>query len=297
MYIFVYMIKSMTGYGSASHENEYFSLSVEVKSLNSKFLDFSYKAPKELSDLEVEIKNLVTKKLVRGKVNLSLELITKKISPGQTGIDQFLFKKYFEELTQLAEEYQINSPQIFGQILSIPEVVKPIEPEMDRLDQKVIFDLISEALEKCSEFRIQEGSALEKIFLSCVENIKQRLDEIGELEPLRKQSVKERLKVGLEELNNVEKVDENRFEQEIIYYIEKLDISEEIVRLKNHLEYFDTTLREKDAQGKKLGFISQEIGREINTIGSKANDAAIQRLVVDMKDELEKIKEQILNIV
>ena len=293
----MYMIKSMTGYGSASHENEYFSLSVEVKSLNSKFLDFSYKAPKELSDLEVEIKNLVTKKLVRGKVNLSLELITKKISPGQTGIDQFLFKKYFEELTQLAEEYQINSPQIFGQILSIPEVVKPIEPEMDRLDQKVIFDLISEALEKCSEFRIQEGSALEKIFLSCVENIKQRLDEIGELEPLRKQSVKERLKVGLEELNNVEKVDENRFEQEIIYYIEKLDISEEIVRLKNHLEYFDTTLREKDAQGKKLGFISQEIGREINTIGSKANDAAIQRLVVDMKDELEKIKEQILNIV
>ena len=197
----------------------------------------------------------------------------------------------------MAEEYQINSPQIFGQILSIPEVVKPIEPEMDRLDQKVIFDLISEALEKCSEFRIQEGSALEKIFLSCVENIKQRLDEIGELEPLRKQSVKERLKVGLEELNNVEKVDENRFEQEIIYYIEKLDISEEIVRLKNHLEYFDTTLREKDAQGKKLGFISQEIGREINTIGSKANDAAIQRLVVDMKDELEKIKEQILNIV
>lgn len=291
------MTKSMTGYGSASFENDQYSLVVELKSLNSKFLDFSSKIPKELSEHEGTIKQRVSKKLIRGKVTMNVDLIAKQLPRNQSIINKELFERYYQELKTLADEHGSDNANLFGHLLAVPDIVKPLEHEVESLDMFLFNGLLDDALEKCDQFRVQEGQALENMLKGCVETIGARLKEVISLEPQRKEAVKERLSGNLSEFVEAEKIDQNRLEQELIYYIEKLDINEEMVRLDNHLTYFKETLDEKESQGKKLGFISQEIGREINTIGSKANDAAIQRLVVEMKDELEKIKEQILNIV
>lgn len=287
----------MTGYGTANFENGDLKMAAEIRCLNSKFFDFTLKLPKEIASLELEIKNRVSKSLVRGKVVMMIELSPKEGTQGHSVVNKELFQKYYNELNELSGEFNLNSPDLLGHILSLPDVVNAVEAETETIDSKLIYSLVEEVVGKCNEFRQQEGEALSSMLTSCSGQIKEKLDLIKEIEPARKEAIKARLIDNLNDFVGADKVDQNRFEQELIYYIEKLDINEEIVRLENHLLYFADTLSQNESQGKKLGFISQEIGREVNTIGSKANDAQVQRLVVEMKDELEKIKEQILNVV
>ncbi|MGL1887207.1 MAG: YicC family protein [Reichenbachiella sp.] len=291
------MTRSMTGYGIARFENEQISITVEVKALNSKFLDIIAKVPKEVAPYEGELKKLVTTSLVRGKVNLNIELSYKSNSSQASKINPELFQLHKEQILKVTEGMKLSDADIFQSIMRISEIYISEDQQEDLLDPDVLKRLTQEALDKCVEFRVQEGKSVETALALFAKRINDNLEMIKVKDPERVVALKERLMEGLKELEANDKLDENRFEQELIFYIEKLDIMEEIVRLSNHLVYFHDTLSEQDSQGKKLGFISQEMGREINTIGSKANNADIQKHVVDMKDDLEKIKEQVLNIV
>lgn len=291
------MLKSMTGYGYAQFENDHMSIDVEIKSLNSKFLDLSTKLPKEVSAYENEIKKILTERIVRGKVNFNVE-ITLKNGFGSAGkLNQALFNHYKQELQSVMNNAEWSETDITKEVLKMPDIFEYSDTSNDLVDKALFFDLMNKALDECEKFRIQEGQAAQKALDSFAHNIDAKLKEIKTLDPERIVAIKERINESLSELAASEKADPNRFEQELIYYIEKLDISEEIIRLHNHISYFHETLAKEESLGKKLGFISQEMGREINTIGSKANNSDIQKLVVDMKDELEKIKEQVLNVV
>lgn len=291
------MIKSMTGYGSASFENPECKLSIEVKTLNSKFLDLSLKLPKALQEYEVEMKSLISDILVRGKANIVFEYEEQKKDEARYSINKTLYGQYFEQLKAISAGLTLSDEALFRQVLDMPEVVQLNE---DTEDLKLPFDDIHQTLKKalvaCDQFREKEGEVLYGNFVSYLSIIEARLESVIQRDPERIRTIKERIEKNLTEMVGKEKVDQNRFEQELIYYIEKLDIAEEKVRLKSHLDFFREALDSPDSNGKKLGFISQEIGREINTIGSKANDAIVQRMVVEMKEELEKIKEQLLNI-
>lgn len=291
------MIKSMTGYGQARYENEQFSISAEVKTLNSKFLDTIFRLPKTLADKENELRNLLSERLERGKVNTTVELVRLSGNQGLVKINETLFQQYYSQLTGIAQKNNAEASEIFKIVLGFPEVVihNPGD-ELGEEEWKLIKNVLIEAVNKCDEYRSQEGRELEKKLLDYISSIEMLLQEITDLDPQRIILLREKLQKSLEDLPAKIEADPNRFEQEIIYYIEKLDISEEKVRLKSHLSYFKETLQSADSNGKKLNFIAQEIGREINTIGAKAYHAQIQRLVVNMKDELEKIKEQVLNI-
>jgi uncharacterized protein (TIGR00255 family) len=291
------MIKSMTGYGSANHEDDLIAINIETKTLNSKFLDIALKLPKQLNALEVDIKNLITKHLIRGKVSFGIEINHKTNLEKQKLINSELFNQYFSELKSLGSGKTIGDDTLFNNVLALPDVVSKTDDNDIELDKNLFLNLCQEALKNCSEFRLQEGKALENELSGSINSIAKKLEKIIIVDPVRIKMIKERIGGNIAEYVGSDKIDENRFEQELIYYIEKLDINEETSRLKNHLNYFQEVLGESESQGKKLGFISQEIGREINTIGSKANNADIQRLVVDMKDELERIKEQVLNAV
>jgi uncharacterized protein (TIGR00255 family) len=288
------MIRSMTGFGKAAAEVNNSTVQVEIRSLNSKGADINLRIPQSLRNYELELRNELGKQLERGKIDLSIYIESKALeAPVEINFD--LAKAYFNQLKKLAGE--LNEPLENGiaQILKFPDVLKSERKETDENEWKQIKVCVNEAIVQLNKFRDVEGLSLQKDFEERLVKIGSCLEEIKTLDLVRLNGIKERIRNNIEEVIGKSKIDENRFEQELIYYIEKLDINEEKVRLKTHLDYFMETAKEA-APGRKLNFISQEIGREINTIGSKANDAQIQKLVVVMKDELEKIKEQANNV-
>ncbi|WP_128544467.1 YicC/YloC family endoribonuclease [Larkinella soli] len=296
------MLKSMTGFGSSTQESNGLTVSAELKTLNSKFLDIYCRIPRTFSDKEVELRNLLTQRLERGKVELSLNINrTTDLRPG-VSVNRPLVEAYLNDLRQTAHGMLLDVPDadLFKLALQQPNAFNTEAAtvgETSESDWEVVHQTVLEAIRKCDEFRTQEGRALETKFGEYIQSISDRLAQIEEQDVKRIPAVRERVRNMVTELLISDEFDQNRFEQELIYYIEKFDISEEKVRLKNHLSYFLEVLATEEANGKKLNFIAQEIGREINTIGSKANDAAIQRHVVQMKDELEKIKEQTMNVI
>jgi len=287
----------MTGYGQARFEDEHYSISAEVKSLNSKFLDVTIRMPKSFNDKEILIRNLISEKLERGKVSLVLEFSNKLDSVAKVSINERLFHAYYDKLKKLSDGVESNSADLFKMAVMFPEVIETTEDDSHREEEwALIYPVIEKAIENCNNFREKEGTVLAENLAGYIKEIEKNLQEIKILDPLRVERIKSRLNENLKEFAQREELDVNRLEQELIYYIEKLDISEEKVRLASHLDYFSEILHNKKSMGKKMNFISQEIGREINTIGSKSNDAAMQKMVVNMKEELEKIKEQVLNI-
>jgi len=295
------MLKSMTGFGKATIESATLSVTAEVKSLNSKFLDIYCRIPRNYSEREIEIRNLITQALERGKVEFNLSVMPVGEGGASTVINRALVKAYFRDLHQTAEElgFAATPTDVLRMATQMPNAYLTDAPTdtQQAAELAQIRQAVQEALKKCNEFRAQEGKSLETVFRDAIQRIADLVTEVEELDKARIPSVRERLQKTVMDLLQDDQFDKNRFEQELVYYIEKFDISEEKVRLKNHLVYFVETLQSADSNGKKLNFIAQELGREINTIGSKANDAAIQRLVVQMKDELEKIKEQTANVI
>ena len=289
------MVHSMTGYGKAAVELPHKKLTIEIKSLNSKQFDLFTRIPMIYREKEIGLRNWLSKELERGKIDLSftVEHISKDVS---ATIDHTLLKQYHQEITALSHELNISLPQDWFQtLLRLPDVMKQDAEELNEEEWSIIEKTIQKAVNELIGFRVQEGEMLRNLVEEKIENIRQLLQEIEPYESERIEKVKSRIHDGLATLENKE-YDTNRFEQEMIYYIEKLDVNEEKSRLTNHLDYFIETLDEKKSQGKKLGFIAQEMGREINTLGSKSNHSDMQRIVVRMKDELEQIKEQILNV-
>lgn len=287
----------MTGYGQARFEDDQYAISAEIKSLNSKFLDVGIRLPKAFSNKELEVRNLLSDILERGKINLVIEFLNKEESTTKVNINRSLFHKYYEILKSLSEEVRSKSEDIFRLSMQFPEVIETLEDDTNREKQwQVILPIIREAILQCDEFRIKEGAVMTDSLKKSVLSIRENLEGIKTLDPQRITRVKSRLNDNFKDFVAREELDTNRLEQELIYYIEKLDINEEIVRLGSHIEYFMEMLENSQSAGKKMNFISQEMGREINTIGSKSNDAPMQKLVVNMKEELEKIKEQLLNL-
>lgn len=287
----------MTGYGIAHYENDTAIISVEIKTLNSKFLDLSIRNSRQFSDKEIEIRNLISEKLERGKVNVTIDFSTKSSNELPITINEALFASYFEKYSSLAEKVGSDTTDVFKLAFQSPNVsTSNIEVARGQQDWELVKKVLLEAIADCDQFRQDEGDTLYQRFVENIKVLEDGLEQVKLEEPRRKERIKEKIRENFSEWLEENSFDLNRFEQELIYYFEKLDITEEVVRLGTHLEYFNRNLSSGKSQGKKLGFISQELGREINTIGSKANDAVIQRHVIMMKDELEKIKEQALNI-
>ncbi|MFN8416695.1 MAG: YicC/YloC family endoribonuclease [Cytophagaceae bacterium] len=291
------MIKSMTGYGASSSENNLLFVQVEIKSLNSKYLDLNMRLPKDFSDKEVEVRNLLNNTIERGKVSLTIDVALKTPAKPKVSVNKELVKLYYEDLKSAHAYVGAEPTDLFKLALQMPKAVESdLENEDHAEEWNFIIKTIQEAIAKCTDFRINEGKVLAEKFKEYIASIEDNLKQVETFDPLRIDSIRQRIKQHFEDFGKSEQMDSGRFEQELIFYIEKLDINEEKVRLRSHLNYFLQTMTDKEASGKKLGFIAQEIGREINTIGSKANDANIQKRVVRMKEELEKIKEQSLNI-
>ena len=287
------MIKSMTGYGKAEGEVKGNRVSIEIKSLNSKFLECNVRIPQAYRSKEMEIRNLLSQNLLRGKVELSSNV--EFLGTGATNfLNKPLINAYHTEFNALKES-GISSNDYLGLIMRLPNVMNLESEELDAKSWNALKSIINEALDKLNDFREVEGQSLDKDMSERIDSIDTNLNQVTELDGNRATRIKDKLQ---EQIKQIEQMtfDENRFEQELIYYIEKLDISEEKIRLKTHIDYFKEVMKDKESNGKKLGFITQELGREINTIGSKANDADIQRIVVAMKDALEKIKEQVANV-
>jgi uncharacterized protein (TIGR00255 family) len=284
------MIYSMTGYGKTVFQLPIKKVSIELKSLNSKSLDLNTRMPSIYREKELDIRKLIANKLERGKVDFSLyiEITGEETS---TQINKTVVRQYIKQLRDVVDGDEI---ELLKMAVRMPDAITTERDELDENEWAQIATEINITLEKIQQYRLDEGKSLESEFYDRIKNIEILLDEVIAMDPERIIGVRERLQKGVSELK--EKVDENRFEQELVFYIEKFDITEEKVRLKNHLDYFIKAINSEDSNGKKLGFISQELGREINTIGSKANYAPMQKLVVQMKDELEKIKEQLLNV-
>jgi uncharacterized protein (TIGR00255 family) len=290
------MIKSMTGYGIAVSDSGSTKYTVEVKSLNSKFLELSLRMPKAFSEKEFQLRTDCNKQIERGKVNLSINIEQADRQTKAAGIDTVLLKHYYDQLKSVSDSLNEPTSNLLQLALGLPEVVKFEEETLSEEQWKNTDATFKQAMAAFQQFRIDEGAVLENEIKGRITIILSNLEQVIIEEPKRVAQVRERLQTFLADAVGRENVDQNRLEQELIYYIDKLDVTEEKVRLKSHCDYFLETLKSDDANGKKLGFISQEIGREINTLGSKANDASIQKLVVGMKEELEKIKEQLLNV-
>jgi uncharacterized protein (TIGR00255 family) len=290
------MIKSMTGFGKADCEFQSKRISVEIKSLNSKQLDLNLKIPSIFKEKELDFRNEISKELIRGKVDLymSIEAANADLP---SALNATLIQSYYQQITELSQTMGISMPEdILNTLLRMPDVLKAEKIELSDEEWACIINTTRQALAQVNEFREQEGAALEKDIRERIHLITNLALELEPFETQRVEKIKTKLRSVLAEQVGVENVDKNRFEQELIYYLEKLDITEEKIRLANHCRYFLETMDDSEPGGKKLGFITQEIGREINTIGSKSNDAGMQRIVVKMKDELEKIKEQINNV-
>ena len=286
------MLQSMTGFGKSNALFESRKVSIEIRTLNSKGLDLNMKIPSIYKEAEPFLRKLISKKLTRGKIEFSLFIESEKLK-GTSLVDRDLATSYYNEIKSLNESWGEQPVDYLGVVLRLPEVLNNETAEIDESEINQLKDLTSEACEMVESFRKKEGLDLQNEFCQRVAEIRKLMDEIIPFETERIEATRERLLKGLNEINS-EKVDNNRFEQEMIFYIEKLDIAEEKMRLSNHLSYFEETLALPNS-GKKLGFIAQEMGREINTIGSKCNHSEMQRRVVLMKDNLEKIKEQVLN--
>ena len=285
----------MTGFGKVTAELPTKKVTVEIKALNSKQLDLSTRLPSVYKEMEMQIRSQLLASLERGKVEFSIQMeyIGKDIP---TQINQAAIENYCFQIKEVAGKLDLPLPEDWFQLLlRMPEVIKTEQTEADENEWAVVEKTIRQALKQLGDFRIQEGEMLQKLFLRKIENIKAHLAELEVYENERIEKIKTRIADNLEKVLSTD-YDKNRFEQEMIYYIEKLDINEEKDRLDNHLKYFVDTMENGKGQGKKLGFIVQEIGREINTLGSKSNHAEMQQIVVRMKDELEQIKEQVLNV-
>ena len=284
------MIYSMTGYGKSVLQLPTKKITIELKSLNSKNLDLNARMPSIYREKELEIRKQIANQLVRGKVDFSIYVET-TADDTSTQINTPVVKQYMQQLKDVVDG---DDTELLKMAVRFPDALNTVREEIDENEWTQIQTEITQAIKALNQHRLDEGKVLEADFNARIKNISDLLDQVIAIDPERIEGVRERLKKGVEELK--EKYDENRFEQELVYYIEKFDITEEKVRLNNHLNYFTESINSSDSNGKKLGFISQEIGREINTIGSKSNYAPMQQLVVQMKDELEKIKEQLLNV-
>ena len=284
----------MTGFGKAEGAVSKKRVSVEIRSVNSKGMDANTRMPGLYREKELDIRNMLSESLERGKVDFSINVESSE-GGRSTQINKTIVKNYHAQLKSIAKELKAEQDDYMSIIMRLPEVFTSEKEEFNEAEWKQILKLIEAALKNINSFREKEGGSLEKDLRKRIDLISKLLTEVEKDDRARITAVKEKLRKAVEELAAKDKIDNNRFEQELIYYLEKLDITEEKVRLKTHLDYFLKTMNES-APGKKLGFISQEIGREINTIGSKANDADMQKVVVQMKDELEKIKEQLNNV-
>ena len=284
------MIQSMTGFGKHTVQLPTKKITIELKSLNSKTLDISARMPVSYREKELELRKVIAEELKRGKVDFGLYV---EITGEETSatVNTGVVREYMKQLRTIAEGDDLK---LMEMSLRLPDAIRTDRDEVDETEYKAILDTLEAALNAIKEFRFKEGAVLQNDFEQRVSSMGQLLDEIEKIDPERLGTIRERLDRAIKELRT--EVDQNRFEQELIYYLEKYDITEEKVRLRNHMEYFLETLHSDDSNGKKLGFICQEMGREINTIGSKANYASMQQLVIQLKDELEKIKEQMLNV-
>lgn len=283
----------MTGFGKAACELPNKKVSIEIRSLNSRQLDMNFRIPPQYREKESEMRAMISKSLERGKIDFSVYME----AAGETGssiINQSLALDYYREISKLAEATG-EKTDILALVMRMPDVLKQERVSPDEEEWRAVMNSVIEAIAAFNKFRDDEGRILAKEFEHRIGVIKEKLEEVTALDPQRIAAIRERINKYLEENIPSDAIDNNRFEQELIYYIEKLDITEEKLRLQTHCDYFLTTMKEPSS-GRKLGFIAQEIGREINTIGSKANDAGIQKFVVEMKDELEKVKEQLLNV-
>lgn len=285
------MLYSMTGYGKAVATVANKTISVEIRTLNSKSTDIYAKIPNQYKELELPFRQIANDQLKRGKIDLNLTIDT-ALNSAPTQINKALAKAYYDDLKSTNELIGQNEVDYLSLILRMPEIFVLSETDLSDENKASILTIAKEACISVNEFRRQEGLALEKDFTLYIEEIRSLLGKVGQYEDERIDSVRQRILKALEEIGTY---DETRFHQELIFYLEKLDVSEEKMRLTNHLDYFLKTMHEENEPGKKLGFIAQEIGREINTLGSKCNHSEIQKLVVNMKDALEKIKEQVLN--
>lgn len=281
----------MTGFGKSVIQLPGKKITIEIKSLNSKNLDLNARIPSAYREKELHIRNLVAKSLVRGKIDVGL-YVESTGEATNTKVNEGVVKEYMNQLQTVVDG--VNNVELLKMAVRLPDALKVEREELDENEYKAILDNLVSALSEINTYRADEGNSLKNEFELRIKNLQRLLDEVIELDVERLDSVKIRLEKAVADLKM--ELDENRFEQELIYYLEKYDITEEKVRLKNHLDYFTEALDSDDSNGKKLGFIGQEIGREINTIGSKSNYAPMQQLVVQMKDELEKVKEQVLNV-
>ena len=284
------MIMSMTGFGKTEAQWEDKSLSIEIRSLNSKNADINLRTPSYLREIDTEIRKRIAQKLHRGKIDLNIFIeFNGKNAP--TAINASVVKEYMAQLKQIEENNEIDHLAI---AMRLPDTLSSERNTLQEDEKKAIFNLLDDAIKNIETYRLDEGKVLEKDFLLRLNLIETYLEDAIKIDPERSKKIEVKLRASLEELKI--EIDSNRFEQELIFYLEKFDITEEKVRLQNHLDYFKKVLENDFPNGKKLGFVTQEIGREINTIGSKANHSELQKIVVQMKDELEKIKEQLLNV-
>lgn len=289
------MIKSMTGFGKSATSINQKKISIEIRSLNSKQADISIRIPAVYKEKELELRAKINQYLERGKIEFNLYVEQTTATPNYQ-INESLFKNYYNELKRLSDELGEQS-DLIKIVAGMPDVFQKEEKQaLDESEWQTIVELTSKALQDIDAYRTDEGNTLQKEMELRINNIQQLLNKVELYEKERIITVRERISAHLEEVVSGNQVDKDRLEQELVFYIEKFDVSEEKQRLQSHLDYFRDTMNDKDSQGKKLGFISQEMGREINTLGSKANHSELQKIVVEMKDELEKIKEQILNI-
>lgn len=289
------MIQSMTGFGKVTAELPSKKVTIEIKALNSKQLDLQMRVPSTYRDKEMQIRTLLLQTLERGKVDFTIQVeYLGGDTPSQ--INPAVFESYYRQVKDIAENLGIALPtDWFQTLLKMPDVIKSDTTDVDESEWEIVLGAIKEAIGGLCDFRTQEGDMLERLFREKIHNIAELLKEVEKYEGERIEKIKTRIMDNLEKVASKD-YDKNRFEQEMIYYIEKLDVNEEKNRLDNHLKYFISTMEEGSGQGKKLGFIAQEMGREINTLGSKSNHAEMQKIVVKMKDELEQIKEQVLNV-
>ena len=286
----------MTGFGKTEFEVGNKKITLEIKSLNSKQLDINTRIPAMYREKDIEIRRLISEMLTRGKVDFALYLDNLG-TESTSKINAAIVKDYYRQLKTIHKELGLDiNGTIMESIMRLPETVKMVYDELDETEWLVVRENLIKSLEELNKFRDQEGLALKTDIVANVANILDLLKQVEPFETQRMENVKAKIKDSLDAMQLNGSVDKNRFEQELIYYLEKLDINEEKVRLTNHCSYFTETMNETEPSGRKLGFIAQEIGREINTIGSKANESSLQRIVVQMKDNLEKIKEQVLNV-
>jgi uncharacterized protein (TIGR00255 family) len=284
------MIYSMTGYGKFQGQIEHKKISIEIKALNGKNLDLMIRHPQVYKEIELDMRKMLSAELNRGKVEVFIH-VENNSGQSATNINKALVQSYMEQLADIVSTDEQSALQI---AMRLPDVMQSSREEIDEAEKNFVLAGLEKAAKHLNEFRGQEGAALAEDLIFRIEAISSSLEEVEKIDVVRKEEIRSRLEKAVAEIK--ESVDENRFEQELIYYLEKYDITEEKVRLRNHLSYFIETLNNNQSSGKKLGFIAQEIGREINTIGSKSYHAALQKVVVIMKDDLEKIKEQLLNV-